>query len=411
MKKLAQWGFLMSDWEVVSNPEQESQLNNSSSWSVVSEKLNNIPIQPQESFARSAGMAIPRIGSDLITGLYDTIKSIPGVLSSAPNTIPAVANELIHNPGQAIGQTIGGLAELGHGLLNLPHAAAQYGANRLNLYPSSIADLIPKQRDIQNDINQTVGLPQNEGQALLRGLGRNALNIAGGAELATVLNPLKLTKNNLAKDIIKTRKENIGHYNDLYNNLWKDAENKGASDLSHVVDRIDTNALRDLNPTSKVSRVEKFLEDPTLENAHNARSDLLGIKRKLDKKDSLIGDERQQYSAVNNAINALNENMFKDAEGNINNALLDQYNNITAGYAKDVVPYKSRAINRYLRNEITKDEMLNSLKRGVFGSRAYQNHPALMIRNNLELLKNPWLAIPGGALIGGDLLYNRNKQD
>lgn len=410
MKKRVLWECQMSDWEIVSENSPQQNISNSD-WQIVPEQPNNIPAQPQETFGRSAALALPRIGSDLISGLYNTIKSIPGVISAAPEAISTAGQEIYNHPGKALGQTVGGLAELGHGLLNLPHAAAEYGANRLNLYPKSYADYIPEQRDIQNDINLTVGLPENEGQALLRGIGRNALNIAGGAELASVLNPLKLTKGNLVKDILETRKQNIDRYNDLYNNLWKNAENQGLSDLSHVVDRIDTNALRDLNPSSKVSRVEKFIDEPTLENAHNARSDLLGIKRKLDKKDSLIGEERQQYNAVNNAINALNENMFKDVEGNINNPLLNQYNNITSGYAQDVVPYKSRAINRYIRNEITKNELLNSLKRGVFGARAYGNHPALGIRNNLELLKNPWLAIPGGALIGGDLLYNGNRQE
>lgn len=398
----------MSDWEVVSN-EPAQQNASISDWQIVDEQANNIPVQPQESISRSAAMAIPRVGADLITGLYNSIKAIPGVISNAPEALIAGNIEQFKNPKAAAMQGLAGLAEMGHGLINLPHTAANYVSNRLNLIPQSWADQVPYQKDITNDINSLLGAPQNEGQQAIRNIGSNALNILGGIELGGILNPMNLTKNNIIKDVLDTRTNKMSKYENLYNKLWDKADKAGLSDLSHVANKIDINTLRDLTPESKLSTVEDFFNNPTLENAHYARSDLKKLKRNLEKNQTKVGDQVKQESAVKNAIKDLNENMFKNANGEVNNKLVKMYDKITKGYADEVVPYKSPMIRKYLNREKTADQLFNSLNKDTFGARAYSNHPALVIRNNLNLLKN--LGLIGGAAGGALYGFNQLRDD
>jgi hypothetical protein len=65
---------------------------------------------------------------------------------------------------------------------------------------------------------------------------RNALAITPATKAASVLNPMKLTYKNLAKDVLKTREKNIGEYGNRYEGLWKEAEGKGFGDALYDID-------------------------------------------------------------------------------------------------------------------------------------------------------------------------------
>lgn len=358
----------------------------------------------KESLGTSAALAIPRVGEDLIKGAYHALQSVPSYYEKAKTEVPGVLNTLQQHPGHALGQGVAGLAELGQNVFNMPHDIANYATNRLHLIPEDVNQKIQMARmpDSEQDINATFGEPQYAGESLIRGAGRNALNLMGAGKLATTLNPMNLTAKNIAKDILNTGETNKKMYGELYKNLWNEANQKGFGDALYNVD-IDIPTLKKFSPAKGIKGVLDFDNNPTLENAHAAKSDLLRIQRDLNKLPTLRSAERQQLKAATDAINNIQGNMFKDASGAVDQNMLDKYNKIQQGYASDVIPYKNKAINKFKRNEMSANELVNSLSRGEFAAKRGSYHPEMGVRNAFK--NHPYLTGAGAAGLG-KMLYD-----
>lgn len=361
--------------------------------------------EPQkESIGTSAALAIPRVGEDLLKSAYHAIRSVPGYYEKAKEAVPSAFNDVQQNPMHALGQLGAGVAEMGQNIFNTPHDLANYATNRLKLIPEDVNKKIQMGRmpDREQDINAVFGDPQDSGESLIRGAGRNALNLMGVGKVASILNPLNLTSKNIAKDILNTGENNKKMYGHFYNNLWDEANKKGFGDALYNVD-IDIPTLKKFSPGKGIKGVLDFDQNPTLANAHAAKSDLLRIQRDLTKLPTLRSAERQQLKAVSDAINSIQNNMFKDASGKIDHNMLSKYQKIQQGYANEVIPYKNKAINKFKRNEISAKELVNSLSRGEFAAKRGSFHPEIKYRNAFK--NHPYMT---GAGLGGlgKILYD-----
>ena len=368
----------MSDWELSSASTSNNQeMNpNDSEWSL------SAP-ESQESLSQSAMYAIPRIGEDVAKSLYQGAQQIPEYYKKAKTEVPGALNSLLEHPNRAARQFGAGITELGHNLINTPKGLADYASNRLNLLPKEYANKVPYQRDISEEINQLFGKAENPGESLIRGAGRNSINLLGAGKLASTLNPMKLTYKSMANDILKTREKNINAYGEKYGNLWKEAENKGFGDDLYNVD-IDMPTIKKYSPGKGIKGILDFDRDPTLQNAHAAKSDLLRIQRDLNKLPTLRTAERQQLHAVDNAINSINKNMFVESNGKINEPILNKYQGIQEGYKNEVVPYRNKAINEFMRGESSPKEMINSLSKKSFAAKRGQHHKAMQYRKMIK---------------------------
>lgn len=388
----------MSEWEIVQDNQSQSSIPTSDWEMVQSEPLSRQP-QTQEGLGAASVKAPFRIGEDILRGGMNFLRNIPGYYEAAKTEVPGVRDVLNQHPLHALKQAGAGLTELGHNLLNLPRGLADYSANRLNLISPETAQRVPYQRDISNEINQAFGAPEYPGEALIRGGARNALNLMAGGKIASALNPMNLTAKSIAKDILKTGEQNKKIYSKRYNDFWKEAEKEGLGDALYNIN-IDMNALRKYSPEKSIRGVIDFNNEPTLRNAHAAKSDLLRIERDLNKLPTLRTAERKQLNAAKEAINSLNENMFKHSNGSINENLLNKYNQIQQGYAKEVVPYKNKAINQYKRNEISAKELVNALSRGEFRAKRGSAHPEMSFRG-----KAPYVYGGLAGAIGAPSIY------
>src|SRR5258706_8712839 len=356
----------------------------------------------QESLGESIGYAIPRMATDVAKGAYAACQSIPDYLKAAKTEVPGILNPLNFHPLHNLAQAGAGLTELGHNVLNAPRGIADYAANRLNLIPNSLAEKVPYQKDISGDINQAFGAPKYAGDSLIRGATRNALNLMGAGKVADVLNPMNLTAKNIAKDVVNTGETNKKLYSGMYKGLWNDAEQKGFGDALYNVD-LNVPVIKKYSPAKGIKGVLDFDNNPTLQNAHAAKSDLLRIQRDLNKLPTLRSAERQQLKAVSEGINNIQNNMFKDSSGKVDNAMLDKYQTIQRGYANEVIPYKNKAINKFKRNEISAPELVNSLSKGEFAAKRGEFHPEIKWRNAFK--DHPYLTIGGVGGLGA-MLYN-----
>ena len=207
----------MSDW-VIDSDNQLSQKGASqpasqqqSDW--VIDNGNNsrsLPIQPQEGIGTSLWKAPFRVTEDVAHGVMGGLQSLsqnlPSYYEAAKTEIPGMASTIWNHPGHAAMQTLAGGLEAVNSLDKIPSSVMQYGANRLNLIPQSWANAVASTapQDSTNAISQLFGQPQYPGEALLRGVVRNAPNIyaAGEALSALKLPGLLATKNSLVKDIL-----------------------------------------------------------------------------------------------------------------------------------------------------------------------------------------------------------------
>ena len=356
--------------------------------------------QPEESLGAAAFMALPRIAEDVGRGVVEFAKKIPDYYQSAKKEVPGIAGLFREHPGRAGSQLLAGLTEAGHNSLNVPQSIAQYAEGRLNLLPKGYAEKVPHQQDISSEINQAFGKPQYPGEELFRGVGRNAADLLGVAKAGSVLNPMNLTAGSIAKDIVKTGEKNKSNYSKMYTDLWNQAGKKNFDDLSSVVPLLDMETLKKYTPKKKIAYLEDFNKQPSLERAHNAKSDLLKVARKLEEKVTLNGAERKQYKAVSNAIGDLEENMFKNKIGVPDMAMKDKYRKLQTGYAKDVVPYMNKYISQYKRKDISSKELLNALSKGAFREKKGSSHLALGVREKMT----PALALLGAGGLGKYLL-------
>lgn len=384
----------MSDWEL-----HEEETPTSGDWELEEQQ------SPKESLMASLAKAPFRIGQDIGQSAFNQFKNIPEYLNQAQTEVPGIFSALAQHPQHALGQASAGLTELGHNLLNLPHNIGQYTSNRLNLLPQSIAEKIPYQRDISEDINKLYGKPEYAGESLIRGIARNAPQLYGMSKL----NPMQLTAKNVTKDILNTRKEMSGKYNKLYDNIWKEANTKGLGDLSISKPDIDIDNLKKYSPPKKITRVDDFMKNPTIENAHAAKSDLLKIQRALEKKETLIGGEKKQYDSVSKAIDSIQSNMFKGKEGLIDKDLMSKYIKVQKGYKKEAVPYQNKAIKQYLAQDISAKQLLNKLNKGSFAVKRGMNHPALLLHKPITKAFLGGLGIAGGGAGIYDYLRGGNE--
>lgn len=362
------------------------------------------PEQEKESLGTSAALAIPRIGVDVAKGIYNFAKEIPDYYETAKTEAPGIIDVIKQHPAHAGGQALAGLAELGKNVFNTPHDLINYMTNRLNLIPEDINRKVQMGRmpeeDTQNAINKIFGEPEYQGETAIRGLTRNALNLLAGGAGLKALNPMKLTNKGIAKSVISELGNQVEKHTNMYNQLWKDAQRAGINQVPFDANLIgsDLATIKKYYTPKQYKAFEEFTNNPTLENAQRAQSDLGVLSRALSEKartTPLLGEERALYDSLVNSEKYIENNMFKDQTGKINQKLADRYKNLSKSYRENVVPYKYNPDIQAFRNkELTAKELVKRLNKGKFAAKKASAHPSFAMKNAL------WPVLVGSGALG-----------
>lgn len=186
---------------------------------------------------------------------------------------------------------------------------------------------------------------------------------AGGALLGAALGPLAgIGAKNVADTAVALRKGSISQYNHLYNTMFKDIEDSGLKKVE-LPGKINTKLINRL-PSSKdqLESLSNFMSNPTFQNAHTAQSEL----GKLIAKSNPYALSDVKKNALDEAIRA--QDMIKNSFGSTlekkgQTELAQRFKDITAGYAKDVVPYNHKAIRKYQAGRMDPDVLVKILSR------------------------------------------------
>lgn len=367
--------------------------------------------QSQESF-RAALMKAPfRVEEDLYRGGMNLIKSIPDYIKSGKTESSGLINPLQFHPLHSALQVLAGSQELINNLAQLPKGLATYANQRLNLLPEGAVNFVNKitPEDTTQAIHSTFDEPKYPGEKLLRGLARNAFNLGVGGKVSSALNPLNLTAKSIAKDVVNTEKQQVMSHSKRYDKIWDEAKNSGFNQVPVDTQKLSNNlsVIEKYKTPREYQSFEDFILSPTLQNAQKAQSDLGIMHRKLEEKSrtsALTSEERALYDAAKESEKHIENNMFKDSSGKINQSLQDKYKKLTDSYRLNVVPYRyNGAIQAYKNKEILANELVNSLSHGEFAAKKGNKHPEIKMRNMLK----PFLT-GAGLLGGGAWLYNQS---
>jgi hypothetical protein len=370
---------------------------------------------PQESYLSSFLLAPQRILDTGVESGLDFIKKIPDYIRKGSTEVPGLINLLRQHPGNIPKQAAAGITELGHKTLNIPYDIANFASNKLNLLPQSMAESVPHQKDISDQINQAFGKPQYAGEELIRGGFRNFPATGGAANLAWALSPHRLTNKAIAKNIGKTTLENkeaysgpTGHYKTLFN----DARGQGFGNVMLNPSQIDIKTLKKWTPAKYHNSTLELLNNPALETAQDAISDLGKIVRKLENQKTLTKAESKTLTAAQNSREHIRENMFKNSQGQRSQEFSNRHNEVQSGYANDVIPYTTNPhIKKYLSGKLRANELVQNISKGEFIAQKGHIHPELDRRKlAVNILK-------GAGLVGGvgtgislaDAIFNRMR--
>lgn len=224
--------------------------------------------------------------------------------------------------------------------------------------------------------------------------------------------PFKLTLKNIGKSIIDARNKEKLFHSTQYSRLWDAAKKAGINEIKFNPDEINIEALTTSGTNKKYIRpLQKFLENPTLENAQTAQSDLGKLINSPQlSKEVLTSEETASKNAAEAAQKHIRDMMFRNDKGEVNQPLKKMYDDITASYEKNMVPYKSSAISKFGKGKMTAKQLLSKLKSGEFMATKGAAHPEIEKRDlAIELARTfgvP-ISIAGGlgmALNGKDIL-------
>lgn len=238
---------------------------------------------------------------------------------------------------------------------------------------------------------------------------------AGMPGVQTVVQaPMKLTLKNIAKKILESSNKEKLYHETQYNRLWKTAEKAGIKNVKVNPKEINLEGLIENRANSKYIRpLERFMANPTLENAQTAQSDLGKLIRSPQLSKEVLGSEEQ--AVKNYAIKAqkhIKDMMFKNEKGELNQELKNTYDKITSSYKENRIPYKDKYITKFSKDEMTAKQLIPKLKNREFMAKKGAAHPEIERRDlAIQLAKSLGLPVSiasaFGLGLGGNYLINK----
>lgn len=163
----------------------------------------------------------------------------------------------------------------------------------------------------------------------------------------------QLTNKALAQRLgaIKGREESTASqgYKDLFNQV----KDRGLAEAPLKKPNVDFDELKG-SLLSKYKRgVDRFQDNPTIENAHQLQSDLGGMMRDIKKKSpEVTSGQREAYADIKDAQKRIRGSMYSHLNNSGNRDLANQYQQLTNNFRENVIPYRTKALEGYSKGEV-----------------------------------------------------------
>lgn len=318
-----------------------------------------------------------QVPGSVVKGIGNIPKDIDYLKENIPNALSLIKN----NPGAAGRNALAGAGELAGQVSRLPPNLIDYLAHIGLISPESAKEF-PRpfnEEEVKKLMDQVAGKNQPGGN-LIRGMFRKSPSIYGAGKLIEIFNPLKYTKQAIANDVLAKEMMQKFRHQKAYDELWENANKSGLGKVNMNENIIDINKIKKYPNEDYYLSVEKFINDPTIENAHIAQSDLGKMIRSIKKNPMIVppSEVGAIRKAAQDARDSIKNNMFRDVNNKLDKKLANKYGLISRSYGENVIPYTtSKAIQSYKAGDITLPELISGLKTGRFARRKGSAHPEL----------------------------------
>lgn len=271
-----------------------------------------------------------------------------------------------------------------------------------NIPYKNISEYLPNE---QNDISKLMGqegTPSTGSWLIQKGI-EHAPELLGIASLAR---GVPITSRGIMSRMSGHKQNSLNEARTEYGNLFNEANQQG---ITHVIppESAARNRRRiTANSQGKHHRaLNEYLQNPTLENAHWAQSELGSLERHLDSianKNGLTPTQHRALRSAQQTRNDIRREMFSNNALGANPELAEQYQNLSNQYREHVVPYTrleqlSETEANRMRPKTAIKELLNDDQFMIELARRY---PGLFLHTP-KAKKTIGTALTLGAGIGG----------
>ncbi len=215
--------------------------------------------------------------------------------------------------------------------------------------------------------------------------------------LGKALDPEFLTSK-LLENIEKHEAHNTGLFSKFHENA--------KSVIPAIPKEFPLGELKKALSRGEYETIVSALHKPSTETFHESYKELGKFLRGFENgKKGLVGAERRQYEAVENAQKILKESMYNALNKEGRKDLIDLFGEANKDYIENIVTHQHPVINQYKAGKITKQKMLKKLANNdVFEAELGSRYPDIMLRNKLPAI-GKGIGI-GTGLVGGPAIYD-----
>lgn len=278
----------------------------------------------------------------------------------------------------------------------------------------------PTKSDLTHPISKLLPYEQNNYEQLMGQKGKGTIldrliqkgvehapEIAGATGLLrTAATRFPISSRGIINRMSAHKTHELQHARTEYGNLFNEANQQG---ITHVAPPHSATANRTritANSQAKHHRaLNEYLNNPTLENAHWAQSELGSLERHLDSianRNGLTPTQHRTLRAAQQARNDIRNEMFSNNALGSNPALGERYQTLSNQYREHVIPYTrleelTEAEHARMR---PKTAVKKLLKDEQFMIELARRYPGIFLHTpSAKKVKNTALGI--GATIGG----------
>jgi hypothetical protein len=311
------------------------------------QSLNNVN---QENGLNQIPSDLGNTAINLIQGAGEKAMQIPGEIGEAAQSFQENPFNASHRASKGV---LSGLAEGGKQLYNLPLNLTSY-LSKIGFpgfksgfpfadSPQNLGDIAEKLKIGETGLEKKfMGEPQ-KGDQLWKDIGEIVPAFLAPESLSAKVPAV--TSKGIIKQLSKEKTKQIGIAKKEYSNLFNEAASKGLTNaipldiVMHNSQQIVKNSIPKYHTSLK-----KYIENPSIENAHWAQSELGALERHLDKisnKNGLTPSQIKTYKAVKEARKGIKKSMFSDNALGANPGLAMKYEQLGNKYRENVIPYTS----------------------------------------------------------------------
>jgi hypothetical protein len=300
------------------------------------------PIMPQPQAPQGSLSEVP---ADFISNLMGLGVAVGNKARQIPGEIGESAMQFYEHPltapPRAARSVLSGLLEGGKQLWNLPLELNTYLASKNVPVFKQTSPIAEKLKIGDTGLQQAVMGDAQPGDQLWQDIGSIAPMIAAPETVTSKLPAV--TAKQIMKKIAADKASAKMVAKKEYGQLFSEAESQGISHApySSEVTKNSKNII-DNSQSKYHDSFKDYLENPTVENAHWAQSDLGALVRHLEgiaEKTGLTQSQLKTLKAAKDARSQIKKSMFSNNVFGANPALGIKYSQLSEKYAKDVVPY------------------------------------------------------------------------